>query len=72
LIDAEHIPDTSLSTHSVPLSVISRILYEDTKAEIYFIGIQPKSIGHQETLSGEVRLAADLLVKRINEEFKDA
>jgi hydrogenase maturation protease HycI len=72
LIDAEHIPEVSLSTHSVPLSVISRILYEDTKARIYFIGIQPKSVEHKEGLSGEVSLAADALIKHINEEFKDA
>lgn len=72
LIDAEHIPQSSLSTHSVPLPVVSRILYEDTKAKIYFIGIQPKSVEHQEGLSEEVKLAADALIRQINEEFKDA
>ena len=72
LIDAQHIPEVSLSTHSMPLSVISRILYEDTQAKIYFIGIQPKSVEHQEGLSYEVKLAADALIKHINQEFKDA
>ena len=71
-IDAKHIPQTSLSTHSIPLSVVSSILYEDTKAKIYFIGIQPKSVGHQEGLSAEVKSAADTLIRQINEEFKDA
>ena len=72
LIDAEHIPEASLSTHSVPLPVISRILYEDTKARIYFVGIQPKSVEHQEGLSGQVKLAADALIKHVNREFRDA
>lgn len=72
LIDSAHIPESSLSTHSMPLPVISRILYEDTKAKIYFIGIQPKSVEHKEGLSCEVSLAADALIKHINEEFKDA
>ncbi len=72
LIDDQHIPEVSLSTHSVPLPVISRILFEDTQAKIYFIGIQPKSVEHQEGLSAEVKLAADVLVKHINEVFKDA
>ena len=72
LIDAEHIPESSLSTHSMPLPVISRILYEDTKAKIYFIGIQPKSVEHKAGLSKEVNSAADALIKHINEEFKDA
>lgn len=72
LINAEDIPQSSLSTHSMPLPVISRILYEDTKAKIYFIGIQPKSVEHKEGLSGEVKIAADALIKHINQEFKDA
>lgn len=72
LIDAEHIPQASLSTHSMPLPVVSRILYEDTGAKIYFIGIQPKSIEHKAGLSKEVNLAADALIKHINKEFKDA
>lgn len=69
LIDAEHIPQASLSTHSMPLPVVSRILYEDTKAKIYFIGIQPKSVEHKEGLSEEVKLAADALIKHINRKF---
>lgn len=72
LIDSEHIPETSLSTHSMPLPVVSRILYEDTKAQIYFIGIQPKSVEYRQGLSGEVKSAADELIKHINQEFKDA
>jgi hydrogenase 3 maturation protease len=72
LIDSGHIPESSLSTHSMPLSVISRILYEDTKAKIYFIGIQPESVEHREGLSCQVKSAADELIKHINEEFKDA
>jgi hydrogenase maturation protease len=72
LVDSEHIPEVSLSTHSVPLPVISRILYEDTKAKIYFIGLQPKSVGHKEGLSKEVKTAADALIKHINQEFRNA
>ncbi|MCX5698549.1 MAG: hydrogenase 3 maturation endopeptidase HyCI [Candidatus Omnitrophica bacterium] len=72
LIDAEHIPESTLSTHSMPLPVISRILYEDTQAEIYFIGIQPKSVEHKDGLSKEVSSTADALIKHINQEFKDA
>jgi hydrogenase 3 maturation protease len=69
LIDAEHIPESSLSTHSMPLSVVSRILYEDTKAKIYFIGVQPKSVEYKEGLSKKVKSAADALIKHINREF---
>lgn len=69
LIDSEDIPESSLSTHSIPLPVVSRILHEDTKAKIYFIGIQPKSVEHKEGLSSAVKSAADTLIKHINQEF---
>ncbi len=72
LIDSEHIPEASLSTHSIPLPVVSHILQKDTQAQIYFIGIQPQSVAQQEGLSGEVKSAADVLIKHINAEFKDA
>jgi len=72
LIDSERIPETSLSTHSIPLPVVSRILSADTKAQIYFIGIQPKSVEYRQGLSGEVKSAAEELIKHINQEFKDA
>ncbi len=72
LIDSEHIPQVSLSTHSMPLPVVSKILQEDTKAKVYFIGIQPESVAHQEGLSRQVQLAAEELIKQINEQFKDA
>lgn len=69
LIDSEHIPQASLSTHSMPLPVVSRILEEDTLAKIYFIGIQPKSVEHKEGLSKEVKSVADALIKHINQGF---
>ena len=72
LIDAQHIPQVSLSTHSMPLPVVSKILQEDTKAKVYFIGIQPKSVAHQEGLSSEVEASAAVLIQQINERFKDA
>ena len=70
LIDSQDIPQASLSTHSIPLPVVSRILYEDTKAKIYFIGIQPESVEYKEGLSGKVKTAADALIKHINQEFR--
>jgi hydrogenase 3 maturation protease len=72
LIDTGHIPQVSLSTHSMPLPVVSKILEEDTKAKVYFIGIQPKSVAHQEGLSSEVEASAAVLIQQINERFKDA
>jgi len=66
VIPKEYIPDSTLSTHTFPPSIIARILEEDTKSDIYFIGIQPFSMDYGENISEEVKIAADLIVECIN------
>ena len=63
LIKAENISQTTLSTHSIPLSVISQILINDTQAKVEFVGIQVKHVSMGENLSQEVKDAADKIVK---------
>jgi len=72
VISEEDIPESSLSTHAIPLRVIYHILKEDTGSEIKFIGIQPKEVGHGERLSTEVKAAADRIVSKIRKELADA
>jgi len=72
IIEKEQIPETSLSTHLISLKVIASILEDDTKAEVKFLGIQPKSVSLGEELSSEVKEAADRLIKIILKEHKNA
>lgn len=72
VIDERDIPESSLSTHAIPLKVIYHILKEDTASEIKFIGIQPKEVRHGEYLSPEVRAAADEIIAKIKKEFTNA
>lgn len=72
IISEDDIPESSLSTHAIPLKVIYHILKEDTDSDIRFIGIQPKEISYGERLSPEVKAAADMIISRINKEFADA
>jgi len=72
VINEGDIPESSLSTHAIPLSVIYHILKEDTASEIKFIGIQPKSVRYDEGLSPEVQAAADKIIAMIKKEFTDA
>ena len=67
LIPEEAIPDTTLSTHTFPLKIISRILAEDTGTDVYFLGVQPKDMGFGEGLSPEVRESAELIIGLLNE-----
>ena len=65
IINKEHIPETSLSTHSISLKIIAAILREETNAAINFLGIQPKTVVMGEGLSAEVRKAADKIIKKL-------
>ena len=63
LIKAENLAQATLSTHSIPLSVISQILINDTRAKVEFVGIQVKHVSMGGNLSQEVKDAADKIVK---------
>lgn len=66
IIDIEHVPETTLSTHLFPLKIIARILKEDTGSGVFFLGVQPGKMHLGEGLSKPVRLAADKIVKSLN------
>ena len=67
IIKHELIPDTTLSTHTFPLRVIAKIIEDDTKAPVSFLGIQPKSVGFEEELSEEVKKVADQIIEMLNQ-----
>lgn len=69
IISEESIPETTLSTHSIPLNVIASIIKESTKAEILFIGIQPKTVMLGEGLTKEVKDSADKIIATINSTY---
>jgi len=65
LIPEEMIPETTLSTHSIPLNVISQVIQTGTRAEMFFVGIQGRSFALGEGLSDEVRRAAEDIVAAV-------
>jgi len=56
------IPDTTLSTHSFPLKIITRMLESETGSQVFFLGIEPKNLGFGEGLSVEVKKTADEII----------
>ena len=66
IIPSEFIPETTLSTHTFPPKIIAKILEEDTKSKIYFLGIQPASFDFNEGLSGEVKKTAEKIIDYFN------
>ncbi|MBF0253835.1 MAG: hydrogenase 3 maturation endopeptidase HyCI [Candidatus Omnitrophica bacterium] len=60
-IPEEALPETSLSTHRIPLSVVARLFQKDTGCKLTFVGIQCGDISMGEGLTEEVRLACERL-----------
>lgn len=55
----------SASSHTLPLSVLSRYLVEELKCEVVLLGIQPHTLSFGGPLSGPVQHAVDQLVSEI-------
>lgn len=65
IIPEDLIPQSTMSTHSIPLAVVSRFIEQDTGAPVYFIGIQAESMGFGEGLSQAVKNTADSIISRL-------
>lgn len=65
LIPEGEIPETSLSTHAIPLSVVTGIVRASVKTGVAFIGIQVGNVGLGEGLSEDVKAAADVVINTL-------
>ena len=64
-IEVDEIEGISASTHSLPLSMLSRYLNWELKCEVSLLGIQPANIDVGETVTAEVMHAVTEIVKEI-------
>ena len=67
LIPEENVSETSLSTHRIPMTVISKLIQDSIDCKTTFVGIQPKTVTMGEGLSSEVKTSADEIVRVIKE-----
>jgi hydrogenase 3 maturation protease len=70
IIQQKFISEVILSTHTFPVSVLSRLIAEDTNSRVHFIGIQPENVNYGENITKEVKNSANEIAKFINEEAK--
>lgn len=56
----------AISTHRIPLSLLAKVIKEETGADVLIIGIQPKSIRFGEGLSSEVEKALKILEDKLS------
>ncbi|HEQ79305.1 MAG TPA: hydrogenase maturation protease [Euryarchaeota archaeon] len=73
IIENDEIKDTSFSTHTMPLTLISKYVCNRAKAKSVIIGIEPKHFGFCEDrqLSNEVTVAAKTVADAILAVFND-
>lgn len=62
LIPGDSIPGNILSTHGFPMSIVSKVILEDTGSSVFFIGIQQDSVAFGEGLSPEVKKSAHEII----------
>ena len=68
IIEPEDFASTSFSTHNPSLEPFALFLKSETGADIFAVGIQPRSIGFDTEMSAEVRSAAELLAKVLSDD----
>ena len=66
IIPEQHIAETTLSTHMIPLNVVSALIADSIKTTITFIGIQPADVTFGEGLTTNVQKTADLIISKLN------
>ncbi len=67
-IPEDRLAETSLSTHRIPLNVITKVIQSEIETQVTFLGVQPKEVGLGEGLSKEVKETADQIINAIKKE----
>ena len=71
LSEAE-ISELSYSTHTIPLSVVAKIIAASTQAKVTYIGIQPKTVALGQTLSSEAMKTAQEMASFIRNAYANS
>lgn len=63
VIGEEEISKVTLSTHTFPIPVLSKLITKDTGSKVFFVGVQPLDVAFGEGISRQVKETADKIVK---------
>jgi len=69
VFDSRDLSTGGISTHTLSLRTLTDMITQSINAEIYFIGIQPKSTRIGDPMSREVESAKNELLKQLNRLF---
>lgn len=65
IIEKDDIRDESLSTHNASLNLVAKYLQEETSADVFLIGIQPKTTEFGREISQPVRGGLEKIVRML-------
>jgi len=65
IIERDDIRDESLSTHNVSLNLVAKYLQEETSADVFLLGIQPKTTEFGKEISEPVRKGLEKIVRML-------
>lgn len=70
LVSAEKVGGLTISTHTLPLNLLSEYLQEETKAKVVLLAVQPKKLDFNTKITPELRKAAERLSGDIRKAFR--
>ena len=72
ILEAEDLAECNVSTHQMPLELFFRYLRENSHADVFALGVQPKQISLGSEMSPEVESTAELLSEVLIELLSEA
>jgi hydrogenase 3 maturation protease len=67
VLETEDIAGRSISTHQMPLGLFFRFIKENSRAEVFALGIQPAQIGFGESMSPAVAASVNALAELLQD-----
>lgn len=71
VFDSDKLKETDVSSHRIPVKLLSMYLEKETGAEVIITGIEPEVVDKGEYLSKAVKEAADDIIKFLSGIIKD-
>jgi len=65
IIEKDDIKDESLSTHNVSLNLVAKYLQKETSADVFLLGVQPKTTEFGREISQPVREGLEKIVRML-------
>ena len=65
IIEKDDIKDESLSTHNASLNLVVKYLQKETSADVFLLGIQPKTIEFGKEISQSVKEGLEKIVRML-------